>query len=77
MTLFAVATVVKRLEGPLTLLAYIGPDVFLPVTSALAAIAGFLLMFWHRVTAFVMRMFGRAPKPPTSPPATKSRGGKD
>ena len=28
---------------------YIGPDLILPLTSALAAIAGVLLMFWHRV----------------------------
>jgi hypothetical protein len=27
---------------------YIGPDVMLPLTSALAAIAGVLLMFWQR-----------------------------
>ena len=27
---------------------YVGPDVILPLTSALAAIAGVLLMFWHR-----------------------------
>lgn len=27
---------------------YVGPDVMLPLTSALAAIAGVLLMFWHR-----------------------------
>ncbi|MFN7917114.1 MAG: hypothetical protein U0Q55_17350 [Vicinamibacterales bacterium] len=40
-------------------LMYIGPDVFLPLTSALAAMAGFLLMFWHRVLGFVMRMLGK------------------
>ena len=28
---------------------YIGPETMLPVASALAAIAGFLLMFWRRV----------------------------
>lgn len=38
---------------------YIGPDVFLPLTSALAAMAGFLLMFWHRVLGFVMRLMGK------------------
>ena len=40
-------------------LMYIGPDVFLPLTSALAAMAGFLLMFWHRVLGFVMRLMGK------------------
>jgi len=28
---------------------YIGPDVLMPVASAIAAVAGFLLMFWRRV----------------------------
>jgi hypothetical protein len=32
---------------------YIGPDLMLPLTSALAAIAGVLLMFWHRVVGLV------------------------
>ena len=36
------------LQLPVTL-AYVGPDVFLPLTSALAAIAGVALMFWHRI----------------------------
>ena len=28
---------------------YIGPDVFLPFTSAIAALAGVVLMFWNRL----------------------------
>ena len=32
---------------------YIGPDVMLPVASAIAAVAGFLLMFWRRTVNFV------------------------
>ena len=28
---------------------YIGPDAFLPITSALAAVAGVALMFWNRL----------------------------
>ena len=51
-------------------LLYIGPDVFLPLTSALAAIAGVLLMFWHRIVGLVQRIFGRGPKP-DAPPASK------
>ena len=35
---------------------YIGPDVLMPVASAIAAVAGFLLMFWHRTVAFVRRI---------------------
>ena len=32
---------------------YVGPDLILPLTSALAAIVGVLLMFWHRVTGLL------------------------
>lgn len=44
-------------------LLYIGPDVFLPIASALAAVVGVALVFWQRVTASVGRLlrmvFGR------------------
>ena len=50
---------------------YIGPDVLMPVASAIAAAIGFLLMFWHRTVAFVKRivdairgLFGRKPNQP-------------
>lgn len=45
--------------------AYIGPEAFLPFTSALAAIAGALLIFWNRVAGFARRiwqMFTRRPE---------------
>ena len=46
---------------------YVGPDLILPLTSALAAIAGVLLMFWNRVMSFVRSVwnsvFGRPKKP--------------
>jgi hypothetical protein len=32
---------------------YIGPDALMPVASALAAIAGFFLMFWRRLVGAV------------------------
>jgi hypothetical protein len=32
---------------------YIGPETILPLTSALAAIIGILLMVWHRVLKLV------------------------
>ena len=42
---------------------YIGPDSLMPVASAFAAVAGFLLMFWRRVVgAFRMvysKLFGK------------------
>ena len=34
---------------------YVGPDQILPLTSALGAIIGVLLMFWHRVMGWVRR----------------------
>jgi hypothetical protein len=39
-------------------LLYIGPDVFLPLASALAAIAGVALMFWQRLVGW-LRAFWR------------------
>ena len=36
---------------------YIGPETILPLTSALAAIAGFLLMFWQRLVLFVRKIW--------------------
>jgi hypothetical protein len=44
------------------MILYIGPDLLLPFTSALAAVAGVVLMFWHRLTGWarsVWRMLFR------------------
>ena len=45
---------------------YIGPDAALPIASALAAVAGVAVMFWHKTVAMVKgagraigRLFGR------------------
>ena len=32
---------------------YIGPETLMPIASALAAVVGFLLMFWRRTVALV------------------------
>ena len=72
MTVLALISVMKGQGGLLLLLGYIGPDVFLPVTSALAAIAGVLLMFWQKIVGFVMRLFGRHQRTETETPVTKS-----
>ncbi len=32
---------------------YIGPDTLMPVASAFAAIAGFVMMFWRRLVGLV------------------------
>jgi hypothetical protein len=53
------------------LTAYIGPETILPVTSALAAALGILLMFWQYVIGLVKKpfqlLFGKKPQPPASP----------
>jgi len=36
-------------------LLYVGPDQMLPLTSALGAIVGVLLMFWQRFVALARR----------------------
>lgn len=36
---------------------YIGPDVFMPLLSALAAVLGALLLFWQKLTAFAGRLW--------------------
>ena len=41
---------------------YIGPEVIMPLASAVAAVAGVLLMFWRRVVVTfrtVVQAFGR------------------
>ncbi len=45
---------------------YIGPDTIMPVASALAAVAGVAIMFWHKTVglvrglgSFVGRQVGR------------------
>jgi hypothetical protein len=38
---------------------YIGPDALMPLASAMAAVAGFLLMFWKRVVAAFKFLFSR------------------
>ena len=37
---------------------YIGPDSLMPLASAFAAIAGFILMFWRRLLG-VMRLLAQ------------------
>jgi len=44
---------------PLAIWLYTGPETIMPLTSALAAIVGVLLMLWHRVVALVRAGFQR------------------
>ena len=41
---------------PLVLL-YIGPETMLPLASALAAIGGVLLVFWHRFVGLLRKLW--------------------
>ena len=44
--------------SPLTwMVLYIGPEVFMPLLSAVAGALGVLLMFWQRVTGLVTRVW--------------------
>jgi hypothetical protein len=36
---------------------YLGPDTALPLASALAAVVGVMVMFWHRTKAFFKAIF--------------------
>ncbi len=38
-------------------LLYIGPETFMPILSALAAVGGVLLIFWRNVMAFFRKAF--------------------
>jgi len=39
------------------IILYIGPDVFLPLASALAAIAGVAMMFWQRLVGWMRALW--------------------
>ena len=43
------------------LLFYMDPGSLMPVGSAVAAVIGVLLMFWHRILRFGRRLTGRGP----------------
>ncbi|MCU1271385.1 MAG: hypothetical protein JWN74_2679 [Acidobacteriaceae bacterium] len=42
---------------------YGGPDQVMTVTSGIASIIGFLLIFWHKLVNAFFKLFGRTPKP--------------
>ena len=41
---------------------YGGPDQVMTITSGIASLVGFLLIFWHKLVAAFFRLIGRAPK---------------
>jgi hypothetical protein len=42
---------------------YGGPDQVMTITSGIASVVGFLLIFWHKLVNAFFRLIGRAPKP--------------
>jgi len=45
------------MKDTIVILAYLGPETMLPLASFLAAITGFILMFWRYVFQLIRRMF--------------------
>jgi hypothetical protein len=43
---------------------YGGPDQLMPITSGLATILAFLLIFWNKVMGFLVRLFHRTQADP-------------
>jgi hypothetical protein len=41
----------------LPIILYIGPETMLPLASALAAVGGVLLLFWHRFLALIRKFW--------------------
>jgi hypothetical protein len=45
------------LDNAALVVLYIGPEVFLPLTSAIAAIVGVVLMFWRRLIGLSQKIW--------------------
>ena len=43
-------------------LLYLGPESIMPLASILAAVVGFLLIFWRTILNFVKKIFGKGQK---------------
>ena len=41
---------------------YGGPDQVMTITSGIASVIGFLLIFWHKFVNALFKLLGRAPK---------------
>jgi hypothetical protein len=46
---------------------YVGPDQMMPVASVLAALAGFIMIFWNKVIGVFRRIFGGGKAPEVHP----------
>jgi hypothetical protein len=63
MGIFAVVSYLHSDHVLPSLVLYIGPDVFLPITSAFAAVAGVVLMFWHRIIGLGRKLWRTVSRP--------------
>ena len=61
LSLLVEAAALGSLDAPVTALVilYIGPEIILPVASAIASLIGLLLMFWRYVVKTVRKVFRR------------------
>ena len=78
MVIESAQTTVTLLTKSPVILAYIGPDQIMPITSVLSAIVGVALMFWNRIVGFVARTWAgiaRRSQPSQAPPAHPSQPG--
>jgi len=57
--------IASSLIGPHSPPQYLGPDTLLPLWSILAAIIGFLLVFWRLIAKFFKTMYRKIRRLPT------------
>jgi hypothetical protein len=53
---------------------YGGPDQVMTITSGIASLVGFLLIFWHKLVNAFFRLIGRGPKPTDASQETDDTG---
>ncbi len=63
MEILAAAALSWVVPMQLAVVLYIGPDVFLPLTSALAVVVGAALMFWQKLVGLFLSVWRSVFKP--------------
>jgi len=75
----AARTVLGLVTKSPVVLAYVGPDQIMPITSVLSALVGVALMFWNKIAGFVARTwvsFTRRSETAPAPPADSATDGR-
>ena len=78
-SLEAARTVMGLVTKSPVVLAYVGPDQIMPITSVLSALVGIALMFWNKIAGFVARTwvsFTRRSETAPAPPADSATDGR-